>query len=58
MAKFKVKGILLHEGIVYHSGDEVEINPKENNVDRLIELDAIEPVEKKSTKKAEENPGE
>lgn len=65
MAKFLVKSHLLHEGQVIQPGTEIELNEKEINIDRLVELDAIEVIEvvevaeeepKKKGKK--ENPGE
>lgn len=63
MAKFEVKSHLLHEGVMHKPGSEVELNPKEIDIDRLIELKVVEPLEeekpkKGSKQKADENPGE
>jgi hypothetical protein len=73
MVKFKTKTHLILEGAVIQPGNEVEIDPKKIDVDRLVKLDAIELVEEveeteeteeveeekeeKPKKKAKENPG-
>jgi hypothetical protein len=65
MAKFKALVHITHDGTMHQPGQEIELNPKEVDIDRLLEMNAVEPIEeekkapkKKADQKADENPGE
>lgn len=63
MIKVLTKCHISHKGEMIQPGTEFEFNPKEIDVDRLIELNAVEVIEvvepkKSPSKKKDENPGE
>jgi hypothetical protein len=61
MVKVLTKSHLLHEGQLIQPGEEIELNEKEVNIDRLVEVNAVELIEeeeKPKGKKQKENPGE
>lgn len=68
MIKVLTKSHISFKGEMIQPGTEFEFNPKEIDVDRLIELNAVEVIEvieeekkpskKKVDQKADENPGE